>query len=267
MPDPFASVTQLPASVLEMWVQGLEDTAALPGQRAMLDAYLADIPFPPEARVVDIGCGTGPQARVIATHPSVSAVVGVDPSPVFVAHARKLGAALDRLTFHEADGRALPFTDGSFDVALFHTVLIHIEEPERVLHEAFRVLRPGGILSLFESDPASVSVATSDFDLLQRCLDAIAADGTIDRYRTRHLPRLTRAAGFEIITLRSYSYLETGAGFMLTGIVRGAQLLAQRGEIGAETAETMQREAERRIAAGTFFASLAHLSLIARKPG
>ena len=45
------------------------------------------------------------------------------------------------------DGVHLPFADGSFDVVWCKQVLEHVEQPEPLLHEVGRVLRPGGVLA------------------------------------------------------------------------------------------------------------------------
>jgi trans-aconitate methyltransferase len=60
------------------------------------------IRFPAEAKVLEIGCGTGAVSRILAQWPGVAEVVGVDPSPVFIAKARALAQDLPNLTFGKA---------------------------------------------------------------------------------------------------------------------------------------------------------------------
>ena len=71
---------------------------------------------------------------------------------MFVAKAGELAAELGNLSFEEGDGRALRFGDGDFDVVVCPTVLCHVPEPERVLAEAVRVLRPGEPLAVCDGD-------------------------------------------------------------------------------------------------------------------
>jgi ubiquinone/menaquinone biosynthesis C-methylase UbiE len=61
---------------------------------------------------------------------------------VLVEKARALARDLENVSFREANGGALPFADGTFDAATFDSVLSHIDDPERALSEALRVLRP-----------------------------------------------------------------------------------------------------------------------------
>jgi len=59
-----------------------------------------------------------------------------------------------------ADGRDLPLPGASFDLAVLHTVVSHAPDPPGMLAQAFRVLRPGGTLAVFDGDYNTMSVAT-----------------------------------------------------------------------------------------------------------
>jgi ubiquinone/menaquinone biosynthesis C-methylase UbiE len=153
----------------------LELRAADTQQQAMLQVYLSDVEFPRGARVLEVGCGTGAVTRALARWPGVTEVVGIDPSPIFLAKARELGRGLTNVSFEEADGRSLPFEDRTFDIVVYHTALCHVPGPERALAEGFRVLRPGGWLAIFDGDYATTTVAAGDSDPLQACADAAIA--------------------------------------------------------------------------------------------
>jgi len=85
--------------------------------------------------VLDVGCGTGEFASLIAA-PNVCCV---DTSPAAVAQAAGLG-----LRASEADAQSLPFRDGSFDVVVCNWLLYHVPNRERAIAEMARVLRTGG---------------------------------------------------------------------------------------------------------------------------
>jgi ubiquinone/menaquinone biosynthesis C-methylase UbiE len=265
--DVYATITEADPATQDRLAGIMELRAADPLQRALLESYLAGLEFPPGARVLEVGCGTGAVTRVLAQWPGVAEVVGVDPSPIFVAKARELGAALHNLSFEEADGRALRFADRDFDVVVFHTTLTHVPQPERARAEAFRVLRPGGTLAICDGDYATITVAIGEFDPLQTCVEATKAAFIHDPWLVRRLPVLLRSARFELVGSRSHGYVQTAhPEYMTTLVDRGADTLAAWGRIGPELSAALKAEARRRADAGEFFGFIGFASLIARKP-
>jgi ubiquinone/menaquinone biosynthesis C-methylase UbiE len=267
MPDIYASITAADRATLERLVAALELRAADLLRRGMLNEFVSEITFPKEAKVLEIGCGTGAVTRFVADLPDVSQAVGVDPSPVFIDKAKELAGPVRNLTFQEADGRALPCEDRSFDVVLFHTTLCHIPKPEGALAEALRVLRPGGWLAIFDGDYATTSVASGNFDPLQCCADA-AIDGLVhDRWLMRRLPTMIRSAGFEAPRSRSYGYISLpDPSYMFTLVDRGADLLLNSGRIGPGMADALKAEARRRAEVDHFYGLIVFASAVARRP-
>ncbi len=233
----------------------------------MLTTYLTDAALSPGSRVLEVGCGTGAITRSIAQWPGVSTAVGVDPSAVFVAKARELARDLASLTFETGDGRALPFSAASFDAVVFHTTLCHVLEPQVMLDEAVRVLRPGGCVAVFEGDYATATLATRAGDRLEMCADAFREHFVHDPWLVRRLPGLVRAAGLQVQSVRSHGYVEALApGFMLHSWVDlGADALVASGRADASAAAELKAEARRRVASGEYFGHIAYLSLVARK--
>jgi len=106
------------------------------------------------AHVLDIGCGTGTQAALMAdrVQPGGS-VTGLDVNPNMVAAARrKTCRATGSITIVQGDCTALPFADRRFDVVTVTTVLHMLPEADQPtgLTEAKRVLEPGGRLLLID---------------------------------------------------------------------------------------------------------------------
>lgn len=101
----------------------------------------------PHDVVVDVGGGRGAQAAALTEATGAHAIV-VDPSRGMVAEAagRGLRVVLGR-------GEALPFDDATARLVLFH-LSIHHGDWERMLDEAWRVARPGGIVWVWTMDPA-----------------------------------------------------------------------------------------------------------------
>jgi ubiquinone/menaquinone biosynthesis C-methylase UbiE len=267
MSDVYAKISEVDQQIQERLVDVLEMRAADPRQRSMWEAYLAEIDFPQDAHVLEIGCGTGAVSRIVAQRPSVAHVTGIDPSPVFIARARELSKDMQNISFEEGDGRALPFDAATFDVAVVHQALSHVPQPEQLVAEAFRILRPGGWLAVFDGDYATATLSTGKHDLLEACVQAFQTNFIHDCWIVRRLPQLLQSAGFNTRALRSHGYVEAPeSAYMLTWVDRGADVLLNTGNIGKETAEALKAEARRRSAAKEWFGHIAFASILGQKP-
>jgi ubiquinone/menaquinone biosynthesis C-methylase UbiE len=267
MSDVWSSVAELESEAQTRLADVLEIRGANAGQRAMRREFLTSIPFPPRARVLEIGCGTGVLTRQLAALRDVREVVGIDSAPSLLARARELSSNLPAISYQQADARALPFEAASFDVVVFDSVLCHIPCPERALAEARRVMRAGACLAIFDGDYATTTVALGDHDPLQSCVDAMMSTSVNDRWLVRRLPMLLRAANFEIESMRGHSYVETSqADYLLTVVDRGADGLCAAGHFSQAAAAALKAEARERIEQGRFFGHIAYVSVIARAP-
>jgi arsenite methyltransferase len=103
--------------------------------------------------LLDVGCGDGLIAFG-ALERGAGHVVFADVSDDLLAEARRIAeelGVLDRSRLLRAPAEDLaPIADESVDVVTTRSVLIYVKEKERAFREFFRVLRPGGRLSLFE---------------------------------------------------------------------------------------------------------------------
>jgi SAM-dependent methyltransferase len=206
-------------------------------------------------------------SRLLAQQPAAARVVGIDPSPVFISHARTLAQGISNLSFEQGDGRSLPFEAHTFDVAVVHQALSHVPQPEQLIGEAFRILRPGGWLAVFDGDYATATVSTGEYDLLEACVRAFRTKFIHDSWIVRRLPQLLAAAGFDTRPLRSHGYVEAPRGaYMLTWIERGADVLLNSGRIGNQTAEALKAEAKRRSSEKEWFGHIAFASILGQKP-
>lgn len=128
------------------------DTHMMALEGETISRFLAD-----GDRVLDVGCGNGHATFQQAERHRLKKIVGVDFSSAMVAVADKL--AKDRgcgenIEFGEADIRALPFDDHSFDVVYTTRVLINLPtwgEQQQGIRECVRVSRPGGKVVLSEA--------------------------------------------------------------------------------------------------------------------
>jgi SAM-dependent methyltransferase len=128
------------------------------------------------ARVLDVGCGLGDSAVLIAGHLDGGEVVGVDQSEPLLAEARARAAAAGAsVEFVPGDAAALPFDDASFSAAVTERTLQHVASPAEVIAEMARVVRPGGVVLAVEPDWATLVLDSGDADVADAVVDAVRA--------------------------------------------------------------------------------------------
>jgi SAM-dependent methyltransferase len=103
--------------------------------------------FAPKKRgtVLDVACGKGATSRYLLRYFPAAQVTGINISESQLQRCREIASGA---RFIRMDATALDFPDASFDNVICVEAAFHFETRERFLHEALRVLRPGGRLML-----------------------------------------------------------------------------------------------------------------------
>jgi SAM-dependent methyltransferase len=115
---------------------------------AFADAVAGIVAAP--ARALDFGCGTGHIGEALAARGYT--VDGCDLSEAMIDEGRRLFGARVTFTLLKPDWVALPYATGHFDGALASSVLEYVADPDHVLAELARVVRPGGVAALTVPD-------------------------------------------------------------------------------------------------------------------
>ncbi|MDQ3697853.1 MAG: methyltransferase domain-containing protein [Gemmatimonadota bacterium] len=120
-----------------------------------LRSWEGAVPTTPSGCMLEIGCGTAP--LLVAARPRYRTVVGADIAFRWLAVAKKrLAEAGADVPLLCACAEALPLRDATFDRVIGDSVIENVQDPERSLAEAHRVLRPGGRLFLSTSNRFSL---------------------------------------------------------------------------------------------------------------
>lgn len=180
----------------------------------------------PGARVLELGVGTG---LSLDAYPHHCQVTGIDLAPEMLERAqdRVNQNGWRHITLQQGDALNLAFADDAFDyVMAFHVVSV-VPDPQRMMAEAQRVCRPGGLLTIinhFRSPQPAVARMQRGIDPLTRRLGwtTLRLPEILDR-STLHVERqwkTSRRSLFTIVVARNAKALPSP---MAAGRVRGAQ--------------------------------------------
>ncbi|MGN6757163.1 MAG: methyltransferase domain-containing protein [Thermomicrobiales bacterium] len=229
---------------------------------------LATLEPQPGERIIEIGCGSGGAARVLAgvVGPG-GAVVGVDNSATMIAAAERRAAGRGLpVTYRVADGHRLPFADASFDACASWGVFEVVDDPRQVLSEMVRVTRPGGRVVVNAEDAGTQVVDGADPALTRRIFDwhrDHELNGGIGHQLFGLFKELV-LTGIEVIpgTLVDLAYGPLARDW-LGGIAANAQVA---GVITAAELATWQEQVAAADRAGRFFSAITFFAVRGRKP-
>jgi demethylmenaquinone methyltransferase / 2-methoxy-6-polyprenyl-1,4-benzoquinol methylase len=194
--------------------------------RKRLARRFAHILARPDARVLDVCCGTGDLALALANVPIDSSasepvpLVGADFAHPMLTRAREKAARVHRrLEFVEADALSLPFADGTFDLVTTAFGFRNLANYPAGLRELRRILAPGGSLAILEfAEPRRALFRNFFLFYFHRVLPAIGAIVSGNAQAYSYLPesvarfpspsdlaQLMRRSGFDDVAFESWT--------------------------------------------------------------
>ncbi len=174
--------------------------------------------------LLDVGCGPGTITLDLARLVAPGRAIGIDNEAAVVGEARRRAdrsaeaapahaavapeQARPSAEFVVGDVYDLGFEEASFDVVHAHQVLQHLSDPVAALLEMKRVLRPGSLLAVRDSDYGSFLWEPADprLERWRELHHAVCARNGADSDAGRRLPRWVRAAGFGDLTISSSTW-------------------------------------------------------------
>ena len=122
------------------------------------DLILPDLPYRPGESLLEIACGAGAVLGILGqAHPGLK-LHGLDREPAQIERARlALRSRSIKAELHLGDALHAPWENNEFDHVYMMWFLEHIKEPVAALGEALRILKPGGSITINETDYSSLT--------------------------------------------------------------------------------------------------------------
>ncbi|NIR59795.1 MAG: methyltransferase domain-containing protein [Gammaproteobacteria bacterium] len=165
------------------------------------DLFHQDLGYAPGSQVLEPGCGTGEQTRILLQRNPAARVLALDPARASLEHARDLVRAegLDDVAFVRGDIMRLPLGEATVDHVFAAHLLEHLPDPIGALIELARSLKPDGSITMIEGDHSSCYFRPAS-EAARECWAAFMHARTTaggDPRLGAHLGRLVRQAGLQ----------------------------------------------------------------------
>ena len=269
--DVYRVTTELDNNTLDVLITRLEARGKHPRFIHMMNEYLDAMDINTKRKVLDLGCGTGVAARAIAQRPGFKGrVLGIDVSPYLTRTATRFAAEEglgDAIEFRTGDSHGLGLADAEFDAVVAHTLVSHVDDPRAVLNEIGRIVRPRGLVGIFDGDYASITFASDDPEKGKKDDEAIISTIATNSRVMRQMPELLNQAGLNLTTAFSYVVADLGkVDFWAPAIESFIRLLPTSGAMTEDDTRAWANSILKRSDRGTFFGACNFYSYVAERP-
>jgi ubiquinone/menaquinone biosynthesis C-methylase UbiE len=251
------------------WIAYLDDVARVDFMRDVKRQVTDMLELHPGDIVLDAGCGTGDDARTMASLVSPEGhVTGVDDDEAILEEARRRaeGANLS-LTFTHGDVHRLDYADGTFTRCRSERMFQHVADPSAVMRELARVLCPGGLMVVFDTDWETLIIDAQDWHTTRTLMNEYCAEhrhGWIGRM----LPGLMREAGLVDIKVVPATLVrrDFASAERFHTLTRTASIAVMQGKLSPAAADSWLADLRERDAEGRFFCAVTAFIVRGRKP-
>jgi len=193
---------------------------------------------PAGLRVLDIGCGLGGLALMLARDYGAGHVTGIDIEHDLIERAGRAiadGGLSDRVTVRQVEPGPFPFEDGTFDLTITKDVICHVPDKAMFLGDVRRILKPGGrmlIADFFDNRAGSPADAAGLYDAY---VAGMAAYGLNFHFRPlADYEDAIREAGLTLVEHRDHTAASAAVARHEHGVLGGGEAGPIRDALGPE---------------------------------
>jgi arsenite methyltransferase len=248
-------------------MERMYSSAPIAEQRAKTLAALA----PREGeRGLEVGCGPGFLACELARALGAGRLTCIDSSADMIAAATERAGReqlAGRIELKPGDATRLEFPDAAFDFVVGVQVYLYVQEIERGLGEAARVLRPGGRFVIVDTDWDSCVWLTSDRERHRRIMEARVREFS-QPHLPPALPAQLRRAGLALEHIEAHPVLNLryDRDSFSGGLIETMPKIVGKFGIAAAEAEAWAADLKARTGPDDYFFSVNRYLFLARKP-
>lgn len=189
----------------------LEKQALMKGYRPEEDFIVEDCFFEDGQNILDAGCGSGIVCRMLALLNAKKRInihgIEISKDTAELAKKRVEGIeAFSNIEFQNANLEKIPHPDSFFDVIICRYVYEHMARPQEITNEFFRVLKPGGIFVIIDTNGILINIRSTYYPELDDYQYRLQEMGipNFDFFINDNLPTYFKKAGFDIENCMSF---------------------------------------------------------------
>lgn len=147
--------------------------------------------------IIDLGCGTGIDVIQMASmFDSQVSVVGIDHDASLIEIAKKNSLGKENVSFIVSEGDSIPFDDGIVDGLRAERLIQHLQNPDEIFGEAYRILKSGAPIVIVESDWSSLNFYCGSVNISQRLTEYLTTKKINNGLASKKLNTYFEKAGF-----------------------------------------------------------------------
>jgi len=269
--DVFMNIDALPVENVQVMADRLETRAQMDAFAEMRDQYFDAMALPEDARILELGGGTGIVGRAYASRDGFKGKYFVtDLSKILLdigIEKAKADGLTDLMDFKVVDaltGEGLE--DDGYDAVILHTLLSHVPDPAVIMQTASNAVKKGGIVAAFDADYASLKIESGHQKLDKKIEAIVKANAVAQPEVMRKLPKLAKDLGLTRYQVHPHFLAEVGTGSFFVSLAAAvANIVVAQGSLPRSDADLWNAALEEAVENDTFFGMCPYFTYLYRK--